>query len=129
MSEKQSKTLAKLRLGLLVVLLIAFGFGLVSLGTDGMGDLLERAEESRWGIVGFIAIYILLVIALAPGTAATITSALIFGFGTGLFVSVVGASVGATAAFVISRVLGREGAVALLGDRLASIDKLSLIHI
>lgn len=123
MSEKQSKTLAKLRLGLLVVLLIAFGFGLVSLGTDGMGDLLERAEESRWGIVGFIAIYILLVIALAPGTAATITSALIFGFGTGLFVSVVGASVGATAAFVISRALGREGAVALLGDRLASIDK------
>jgi len=122
-SDRQSNTLAILRLGLLAVLLIIFGGGLITLGTDGMGDLLEQASESRWGIVGFIAVYILLVVAFAPGTAATITSAVVFGFGTGLFVSLIGASIGATAAFVISRALGRDGAVALLGDRLASIDE------
>ena len=116
-------TLAVVRLGIGVLALIACGVTLAVVGVDGIGDLLESASESRWGVVGFIALYILLVIAFAPGTVSTITSAAVFGFGTGLFISLVGATVGATCAFIIGRAMGRDGVVALLGDRLRSVDQ------
>ena len=123
MTETGSNRLAIARFVILIVVVLALGIGLTVAGTDGLSDALESASESRWGAVAFIALYIVLVIIVAPGTAATISAALLFGFQTGLFISVVGASVGATIAFLISRAIGRDGAVALLGKRLQSVDR------
>ena len=122
MPDTANKTLAIARLLLFLALVIGALVGVAIFGTDGIRDALEQASDSRWGVIGFIVLYALLVIAFAPGTVATITAAAIFGFTTGLVVSMTGASLGATGAFMISRALGRDGVVALLGDRLSRID-------
>lgn len=123
MSDRGSGRLAILRLAVLVTVLVALGVGLTVAGTDGLGSALERAADSRWGVVAFILAYVILVVLVAPGTIGTVTAALVFGFGTGLLVSLAGASIGAVVAFGVSRAIGREGAVALLGSRLRSVDE------
>lgn len=122
MPDTANKTLAIVRLFIFIALVIGALVSIAIFGADGIRDALEQASTSRWGAVGFIILYAILVIAFAPGTVATITSAAVFGFGTGLVVSMAGASLGATGAFIISRALGRDGVVALLGDRLSRID-------
>ena len=64
----------------------------------------------------------MLVVAFAPGTFATITAAALFGFGNGLLVAVTGATIGASIAFFISRLIGRDGVMELFGDRVGQID-------
>jgi len=123
MSEPSNRRLALLRLGLLVIAIIVSGIVLLVVGGDSLSEALEAASDSRWGIIGFIGLYIVLVVAFAPGTFATITAAAIFGFGTGLLVSMTGATIGASLAFLISRYIGREGVIELLGDRLQNIDR------
>ena len=124
MSESSGRRLAILRLGLLVVSLVASAVVLlVVVGVDDLSDALEAVSESRWGVIGFIGLYIALVVAFAPGTFATITSAAVFGFGTGLLISMTGATIGASLAFLISRAVGRKGIEALLGDRLENAER------
>jgi len=123
MSGSSNRRLALLRLGLLIVALVASGIVLLVVGGDSLGDALEAASDSPWGIIGFIGLYVLLVIAFAPGSFATITAAAVFGFGTGLLVSMTGATVGASLAFVISRYIGRDGVIELFGERLENIDR------
>jgi len=123
MTTTQRNRLAVIRFGLLVVVVLALGIGLAVAGTDEIRSTMETAADSQLSLVVFIAVYAALVVIMAPGTAATITSALIFGFGRGLFVSLVGATLGAMVAFIISKTIGREGARALLGKRLQSIDE------
>lgn len=122
MNKPSGRSLALLRLGLLVVAIIVSGVVLLLLGGDSLSDALESASSSPWGVVGFIALYVVLVVAFAPGSFATITAAAVFGFGTGLLVAMTGATIGASIAFLISRLIGREGIVELLGDRIRNID-------
>ena len=122
-SDSAGRRLALFRLGLLVLFLIVCGVALVFVGVDNLEDALEAVSESPWGVIGFIGVYIALVVAFAPGSFATITSAAIFGFGTGLLISMTGATIGASLAFLISRHVGRKGVEELLGDRLQNVDK------
>ena len=123
MSEHSpNRRLAVLRLGLLVAALVISGLVLFFVGGDSLGGALESAPDSPWGVVGFIALYVVLVVAFAPGTFATITAAAVFGFGTGLLVSVTGATIGASLAFLISRFIGRDGVMELFGNRVGRID-------
>lgn len=117
-----SRRLALIRLGLLGTILAGCAIALVLVGLDGLRDALEAASDSRWGAVGFVAVYVALVLAFAPGTFITVTSAALFGFTTGLAVTLTGAAIGCSLTYVISRRLGREGMVALLGERLSRID-------
>ena len=123
MTTTKRNRLAVIRFGVLVVVVLALGIGIAVFGTDDLGSAMESAADSPWGVVAFIAVYAVLVVLMAPGTAATITSAAVFGFGLGLLVSAIGATLGAMMAFVISRTVGREGAVELLGKRLQSVDE------
>ena len=122
-ADSAGRRLALLRLGLLVAFLITCGVALVFVGVDNLSDALEAVSKIPWGVVGFIWVYIALVVAFAPGSFATITSAAIFGFGTGLLISMTGATIGASLAFIISRKVGRKGVEMLLGDRLQNVDK------
>ena len=123
MSEHSpNRRLAVLRLGLLVAALVISGLVLFFVGGDSLGGALESASDSPWGVVGFIALYVVLVVAFAPGTFATITAAAVFVFGTGLLVSVTGATIGASLAFLISRFIGRDGVMELFGNRVGRID-------
>jgi len=116
-------TLARLRLGVLVVALVAISVVLVVSGTDGLRDLLTSVGESRWGFVAFVLAYAIAVVLLVPGTLGTLTAGAIFGFPLGALAALAGATIGSTLAFLISRGLGREGAQSLFGDRLTGIDE------
>jgi len=116
-------TLALLRLGFLVAMIVGAFVAFAVLGTDGVRDLLESAGNSRWGAVAFIAIYAITVILLLPGTVGTLAAGAVFGFPFGGVVALAGATIGATGSFFISRFLGREGAQQIFGTKLNSLDE------
>jgi len=55
----------------------------------------------------------------------TLLGGAVFGFWWGALLNSLGANLGASAAFWLARRLGREGLRAWLGDRLASVDRLT----
>ena len=116
-------TLALIRLGVLVVILGGIAVVLAVSGTDGLRDMLTRVGESRWGFVAFVLVYAVAVVVLLPGTIGTLTAGAIFGFPIGGLAALSGATIGCTAAFIIARVMGREGAQQLLGERLMNADE------
>ncbi len=105
-----------------MVLLVAGIISFAIIGTDGVRDLLMSAGDSAWGPVAFFAAYVVLVVALLPGTIGTLVAGAVLGFTVGFTVALLGALVGATIAFFIARALGRTGVEQLLGERAVSID-------
>lgn len=121
-TTKVSK-LAIARFGVLVFVLIGSFVLFAFVGTDGVRDLLTDIGESPWGIAAFIAAYAISVVILLPGTIGTLAAGAVFGFPLGGFVALTGASLGATGGFIVSRLMGREGAQQLFGARLTGIDE------
>ena len=115
-------SLALIRLIVLAVILIGAAVTIAIVGTDGIGELLENAADSRLGIAAFMAVYIAGVVLMVPGTLGTLTAGAVLGFAVGFPVAGVSALIGATIAFFVSRFVGKEGMNELLGDRLTSID-------
>ncbi len=115
-------SLALIRLIVLAVVLISAAVAIAVMGTEGVGDLLESAADSRWGVAAFMAVYIVGVVLMVPGTIGTLTSGAVLGFAVGFPVALVSALVGAIIAFFVSRAVGKEGMNELLGERLTSID-------
>jgi uncharacterized membrane protein YdjX (TVP38/TMEM64 family) len=76
-----------------------------------------------WAPVVFVFIYALGVCLFVPGTLLTGLGAAIFGPYKGFVFVWIGAMLGASAAFVIGRFLGREFAASLVGDRLRKYDE------
>lgn len=88
-----------------------------------VAGLQEFVASAGWAApMVFILVYAVGTVALVPGAAMTALAGVLFGplVGTGLVV--VGASVGATAAFALSRRLGRARVQRLLGPRLSRAD-------
>lgn len=73
--------------------------------------------------VAFILAYVVLTILLFPGSIATVASGVLFGPVWGSVLTVIGATIGATAAFAIARHLGRERVHSRLGPRLLRFDE------
>ena len=65
----------------------------------------------------FIILYILATIFFIPGTPLTISGGLIFGKFVGTFYTIIGATIGATIAFSMSRYLGESFIEKLLKDK------------
>jgi uncharacterized membrane protein YdjX (TVP38/TMEM64 family) len=86
---------------------------------DWVGDL------GPWGIVIFIAAYILAAVLLLPGSILTLGAGFIFGLGWGLVAVSIGATIGASCAFLISRFVARKKIEAMAGGnpKFRSIDK------
>jgi uncharacterized membrane protein YdjX (TVP38/TMEM64 family) len=61
-----------------------------------------------WAPIAFIVGYILFTVALIPGAILTMASGILFGLAKGTLYATVGAVVGATCAFLISRFLARK---------------------
>ncbi len=114
---------AKIALGL--VGLVA----LVLIGREAGGYVPRFAEWvdalGPWGPVAFVAGYAVAVVAFVPGSILTLAAGAIFGLVEGTIVVLLGATLGSTAAFVLSR-YGARAAVArkVEGDRrFAAIDR------
>ncbi|MBW2518666.1 MAG: TVP38/TMEM64 family protein [Deltaproteobacteria bacterium] len=75
-----------------------------------------------WGPIIFIMIYAVGICLFLPGTLLTALGAAIFGAYWGFIWVWIGAMIGAGAAFIIGRTLGREFAASLIGDKLKKYD-------
>jgi len=91
------------------------------LTTEQLGRFLDTA--GFWAPMVFILIYTVGVCLFVPGTFLTGLGAAIFGPYLGFIYVWFGAMLGASAAFVIGRTLGREFAASLVGDRLKKYDE------
>ncbi|MEN8760284.1 MAG: TVP38/TMEM64 family protein [Desulfobacterales bacterium] len=91
------------------------------LTTEQLGRFLDTA--GFWAPLVFILIYTVGVCLFVPGTFLTGLGAAIFGPYLGFIYVWFGAILGASAAFVIGRTLGREFAASLVGDRLKKYDE------
>jgi uncharacterized membrane protein YdjX (TVP38/TMEM64 family) len=76
-----------------------------------------------WAPVIFILIYVLGVCLFVPGSVLTTLGAAIFGAYWGFVYVMIGAMLGAVAAFFIGRYLGRDFAASIIGGRLEKYDQ------
>jgi uncharacterized membrane protein YdjX (TVP38/TMEM64 family) len=90
------------------------------LNREQLGQFLDTA--GIWAPLVFIAIYAAGVCLFVPGTLLTGLGGAIFGPYWGFVYVWFGAMIGAAAAFVIGRTLGREFAASLIGDPLKKYD-------
>jgi uncharacterized membrane protein YdjX (TVP38/TMEM64 family) len=103
------------------VLLVRFTPVKSYLTAEALGRFLDAA--GFWAPLVFIFIYTLGICLFVPGTLLTGLGAAIFGPYWGFVYVWFGAMLGASAAFVIGRTLGREFAASLVGDRLKKYDE------
>jgi uncharacterized membrane protein YdjX (TVP38/TMEM64 family) len=72
-------------------------------------DTLAGLESlGPWGPVIFVVLYIAAAVLFVPGSALTLGAGALFGVGLGSVCASVGATLGATAAFMVGRYLARE---------------------
>lgn len=114
------------RLAMFVLLVMGVGGVLLASGgrvSDALASIRDVVDGAGWwGPALFVLAYAVLTVLLVPGSPLTIAAGVLFGpwLGTGLVV--VGATVGATGAFVWGRRLGRDAVAGLTGDRFARVD-------
>jgi uncharacterized membrane protein YdjX (TVP38/TMEM64 family) len=113
---------AWLRLGALAVGLVA-AFALVA----GFGDLSAGRvrdwvqDAGVWAPVAFVAISAALTVAFFPGPLLAGASGLLFGTALGFPLSLTAAVLGASAAFLIARAVGRDAAERVAGPRVGAL--------
>lgn len=87
-------------------------FALVWIGREAGGYVPRFAEWvdrlGFWGPAAFEAGYAAAVVAFVPGSVLTLAAGAIFGLVEGTAVVLIGATLGSTAAFVVSRYLARD---------------------
>jgi uncharacterized membrane protein YdjX (TVP38/TMEM64 family) len=115
---------AWLRLGVLLVLVVVAG-SLVLL-TDGLSIAALREQVARWGPVApvlFALLYALATVLLLPGTPLTLAAGVLFGPLVGAVTALIGATLGATGAFLLGRAVGRRAVEELAGERVQAVDR------
>jgi uncharacterized membrane protein YdjX (TVP38/TMEM64 family) len=128
-AEKKSRGSRKKSI-IKVLILIGFIAGAVILVKfTPVKEFLNREQLGRfldtagiWAPLVFIVIYAAGVCLFVPGTLLTGLGGAIFGPYWGFVYVWFGAMIGASAAFVIGRTLGRDFAASLIGDRLKTYD-------
>lgn len=113
---------ARVRLVLLVAVLGTVALVALRTGPDVAAIRAFVADTGWIGPGAYVAAYALLTVALVPGTVLTLSGGLLFGIGGGSVLTVVGATLGATAAFLIARRAGRAAVDRLAGGRVARVD-------
>jgi uncharacterized membrane protein YdjX (TVP38/TMEM64 family) len=77
------------------------------------------------GTIAFVGIYILATVAFIPGSVLTLGAGVVFGVVAGSFYVFIGATLGATAAFLVGRYLARDWVAQKIAgnDKFRSIDE------
>jgi uncharacterized membrane protein YdjX (TVP38/TMEM64 family) len=118
-----------------VVLLLAIVGILVLSHLLGLGDRLGDlrawiASLGAWGPVVFVLIYLVATVAAVPGSALTLAAGALFGPVVGVIVVAIGANLGASGAFLVSRYFARDATARWLGksDKFRRLDELTERH-
>jgi uncharacterized membrane protein YdjX (TVP38/TMEM64 family) len=118
-----------------VVLLAVIVVILILARVWGIGGKLEALREwlrslGPLGPLVFLVIYIAAVVAALPGSALGIAAGALFGAGVGVILVSLGATVGASLAFLIARYFAREAVAAWLSrnEKFQRLDRLTAEH-
>lgn len=87
------------------VVVTLFTFDVRTLRRDALSGL---ESLGAWGPVIFVLLYIVAAVLFVPGSALTLGAGALFGVGLGSVLVSVGATLGATAAFLVGRYLARD---------------------
>ena len=125
-----SRTGALLKLGALVLLII--GGYLVAKATpvgdyltrEGIGEGINWLRGNPWAPAIFVGIYATATALAVPGTILTLAGGAVFGFHWGTLYNFIAANIGANAAFLIARSLGRDSVRRLIGKDSRVLNKL-----
>jgi uncharacterized membrane protein YdjX (TVP38/TMEM64 family) len=97
------------RVALVLVLLAGLGFALANRQLFSPAALQEwLAAAGDWAPVVFVALYALGTVLFLPGSVLTLAAGALFGVFAGAFYSLIGATLGATLAFLIARHLAGD---------------------
>jgi len=120
-----------LKLLVLIALLLAGAYALRAtpardwVTPAGAARLAAALREPWWAPLAFVAVYTVAAALDFSGLVLTLAGGAVFGFWWGSLLNVIGANLGASAAFWVARLLGREGLRAILGGRLSGLDRLT----
>lgn len=93
-------------------------------GAPSSAELERTVRGAGWlGPVVFVAIYIGWTVLALPGVVPTLAGGALFGIVAGGALTIIGASVGATVAFVIGRRIGHTRVRRLLGRRAEGLER------
>lgn len=84
----------------------------------------SAATAGGWGPIGFILGYGIVTLTPVPKSVLSILAGLVWGFWIGVITVYIGALLGAGAAFLLGRWLGREAVERFTGTRVARVDEL-----
>lgn len=128
-ADADSPPRSKTRLILYVVLGLAVVIGLTLAGQQAGGLVIRFAGWvdglGVWGPVVFILGYAVATVFFLPGSLLTLASGAIFGLAKGTLYSLIGATLGASAAFLVARYLARRAIEQKIAGnaKFAAIDK------
>ncbi|MFQ5704507.1 MAG: TVP38/TMEM64 family protein [Gemmatimonadales bacterium] len=95
---------------------------------DKIIEGLNAVRGSLWAPLIFVFAYATATAFALPGSLLTIAGGAVFGFWGGSLLNSLGANLGASAAFGLSRALGRDGVEALVGGRIEGLNKATEQH-
>jgi len=115
--EKPSRA-SSVQITLLILILAA---GIAAARWSGVGEQVGalRGWIEGWGSLGplvYAAIYAAAVVAAVPGSVLSVGAAALFGTGIGIIVVSIGATVGASLAFLVARHVARDAVIARFSD-------------
>ncbi len=122
--DRSGRTATVLKLAALGLVVV----GVVVAGATGVlpdVDAVQREVRSygAWGPLVYVVAYAVLVMFPTPASVLTIAGGTLFGLVEGTALALVGASLGATAAFEVGRLLGRDAVRRLARGRLDAAER------
>jgi uncharacterized membrane protein YdjX (TVP38/TMEM64 family) len=124
-------TRGALKLGVLVGLLVATWFVWSSpavqhlVAQEQLVTLRDRLGATWWSPVAFVVAYAALAALDFSGLVLTLAGGVVFGFERGVVLNTIGANLGASAAYALARVLGKDAVAALLGARFSRMQRVA----
>lgn len=118
-SAMELSWLSFLRISLLLLLIVAITIACLTLPVEKMlRDFLVWVEEDlgAWGPLVLAVAYIPLTVLAVPASVLTLGGGYLYGLLVGFVADSIGATLGATAAFVLGRTIGRSYVISKLKD-------------
>lgn len=88
-----------------------------------LATLRDRLGAPWWSPVAFVVAYAALTALDFSGLVLTLAGGVVFGFERGVLLNTIGANLGASAAYALARMLGRDAVAALVGARFARMQR------
>ena len=94
------------------------------ISAERIGTTIRNARQVPFAAVIFVLAYVVVATVGLPGLPLTLAGGAIFGVGAGIALTWLGATLGATGAYLLARTLGGDALRRLLGARAGTLDRM-----